>query len=167
MALLTAGPLVGTAIGGSAGGDSAATSSAGATTGSAEATTGSAEATSEITGRWLVEKRDGIVLIERQGDYLVGKLVWAKDRDGIKGDERLDAKNPQPELRSRKVLGIEILSGIPATPREDGWYGRGHVYNPKTGKSYNVKIKLEAPDRLRLRVGRSILGYTTRWTRAQ
>ena len=121
---------------------------------------------SAITGRWMVEKRDAIVEVERHGDRYVGTIVWAKDRDGIKGDERLDVKNPNPELRSRKVLGSPILTDLPATPH-DGWYGKGRIYNPKTGKTYPVKLRLEAPDRLRLRVGGKIIGQTTRWTRSK
>lgn len=124
------------------------------------------EEQTEILGRWMVEKKDAIVEIEDRGGKLAGKIVWAKDRDGIKGDERLDAKNPEPDLRSRKVLGSDILTGVPTTPK-DGWFGRGRIYNPKTGKSYDVKLKLESPDRLRLRVGGKILGHTTRWTRVE
>jgi uncharacterized protein (DUF2147 family) len=125
-----------------------------------------AEDAGDISGRWMVEKRDAIIQIEPHGDQYVGRIVWAKDRDGIKGEERLDVKNPRPELRSRKVLGSSVLTGVPATPH-DGWYGRGRIYNPKTGKTYPVKLRLEAADRLRLRVGNAVLGQTTRWTRAQ
>ena len=118
----------------------------------------------DITGRWMVEKQDAIIAVEQQGDRLVGTIVWAKDRDGIPGDERLDAKNPRPELRSRKVLGSAVLTGVPAA-EHDGWHGPGRIYNPKTGKTYPVKLRLESPDRLRLRVGGKLIGQTTRWTR--
>ena len=119
----------------------------------------------DITGRWLVEKKDAVVVIEARGDGLAGRVAWAKDRDGIKGDERLDMKNPNPELRSRKVLGLDILTGLPAAPDDEGWHRRGRIYNPKTGKSYPVKVRLESADRLRLRVGGSVVGQTTYWTR--
>jgi uncharacterized protein (DUF2147 family) len=124
-----------------------------------------ASAAPEITGRWLVEKRDAIVLVEPRGHELVGRIVWVKDRDGIKGEERLDSKNPRPELRSRKVLGLEILTGLPLVPDKGGTHRGGRIYNPKTGKSYPVRIRMESPGRLKLRVGSSLLGQTTRWTR--
>ncbi len=120
-----------------------------------------------MLGRWMVEKKDAIVEIEVRGDEYVGTIVWAKDRDGIRGDERLDVKNPEPELRDRKVLGSDILTGLPTTPADDGWYGKGRVYNPKTGKTYPVKLRLESADVLRLRVGGKIVGQTTRWTRVK
>jgi uncharacterized protein (DUF2147 family) len=122
-------------------------------------------AASDLAGRWRVEKRDAIIQVERIGDAFVGHVVWAKDRDGIRGEERLDTKNPRPELRSRKVLGLTMLTGVSTTPRADGWHTGGRIYNPKTGKSYPVKVRLESPDRLRLRVGGSVVGQTTFWTR--
>lgn len=125
----------------------------------------STDADSQIAGRWLVEKRDAIVLIEPRGDELTGRIVWVEDKDGVKGEERLDSKNPRPDLRSKKVLGLEILSGLSASG-QGGTYGGGRIYDPKTGKSYSVKVRLESPDRLKLRVGGSLIGRTTRWTRA-
>jgi uncharacterized protein (DUF2147 family) len=119
-----------------------------------------------IVGRWMVEKKDAIIEIEERGNQLAGRIVWAKDRDGIRGEDRLDVKNPSPEMRERKVLGSEVLSGVPATPK-DGWYGKGRIYNPKTGKTYPVKLRLESADLLRLRVGGKVIGQTTRWTRVK
>jgi uncharacterized protein (DUF2147 family) len=121
---------------------------------------------SDITGRWMVEKRDAIILVEPRGETFVGHVVWAKDRDGIRGEERLDIKNPNPALRSRKVLGLAVLTGLSRTPRPDGWYVGGRIYNPKTGKRYPVKVRLDGAGRLRLRVGGSVMGQTTYWTRA-
>jgi len=119
----------------------------------------------DISGRWMVEKEDAIIVIEPRGSGLAGRVDWAKDRDGIPGHERLDTKNPSPELRTRKVLGLDILTGLPAAPDDEGWYRRGRIYNPKTGKSYPVRVKRESSDRLRLRVGGSVVGQTTYWTR--
>ena len=124
-----------------------------------------AHASPGIAGRWRVEKKDAIILIEPKGGHLAGHVVWAKDRDGIRGEERLDFKNPRPELRARKVLGLEVLSALPLEPDDEGWHGRGRIYNPKTGKTYPVKVKLAGPDRLRLKVGGSLLSQTTDWTR--
>jgi uncharacterized protein (DUF2147 family) len=126
--------------------------------------TGAAEG-ADISGRWMVEKKDAIIVIEPRGAGLAGRVDWAKDRDGIPGDERLDTKNPSPELRTRKVLGLDILTGLPAAPDDEGWYRRGRIYNPKTGKSYPVRVRRESADRLRLRVGGSVVGQTTYWTR--
>jgi len=124
-----------------------------------------ADPSTDLEGRWRVEKKDAIVLVEQRDGGIAGKVVWAKDRDGIKGDERLDTKNPRPELRSRKVLGLDILTGLPAAPDGEGWYRGGRIYNPKTGKSYPVRVRRDSPDRLRLRVGGSVVGQTTYWTR--
>ena len=124
------------------------------------------EEPSRVEGRWLVEKRDAIVLIEPKGNELVGRLVWVKDRDGVEGAERLDMKNPQPDLRSRHVLGLVILTGLPLAPDAGGTYRGGQIYNPKTGRTIPVRrMQLESSDLLKLRVGTALLGKTTRWTR--
>jgi uncharacterized protein (DUF2147 family) len=128
---------------------------------------GPAAAASDLAGRWRVEKKDAIILVEPREGEIAGRVVWAQDRDGIRGDERLDTKNPRPELRSRRVLGLDVLTGLSPTPDENGWHRGGRIYNPKTGKSYPVKVKRESADRLRLRVGGSVLGQTTYWTRAK
>ena len=125
-----------------------------------------AASSSSITGRWLTDKQDGVLLIEPQGNQLVGKLVWVKDRDGIKGTERLDSKNPDPALRDRQVLGLVVLTGLSRTPDEDGRYS-GRVYNPKSGQTIPIRLELEAPDRIKARVGTSILNKTIRWTRVE
>jgi uncharacterized protein (DUF2147 family) len=126
----------------------------------------SSAADSGVEGKWLVEKRDAIVLIEPKGDGLVGRLVWVKDRDGIEGTERLDMKNPQPDLRSQHVLGLVILTGLPLAPDESGAYRGGRIYNPKTGRTIPVRrMQLESSDLLKLRVGTAFIGKTTRWTR--
>ena len=122
-------------------------------------------ASEDLAGRWMVEKKDAIVLIEPQGDRLIGKIVWAKDRDGVRGEDRLDAKNPQPANRTRHVLGLPILTDVPVSPTNDGWHAKGRIYNPKTGKSYPVKMRLDSPNDLRLRVGGKVIGQTTHWTR--
>lgn len=118
-----------------------------------------------LEGRWLVQKQDAVVLIEPSGSELVGKLVWVKDRDGIKGTERLDLKNPEPDLRSRHVLGMVILTGLPLEPDEGGVYRGGRIYNPKTGRHMPIRVQLEAPGLLRVRVGNEFLHQTTHWTR--
>jgi uncharacterized protein (DUF2147 family) len=124
-----------------------------------------ARSNSSIAGQWLTEKRDGILLIEPRRDELVGKLVWVKDRDGIKGTERLDAKNPNPDLRSRQVLGLVILTGVPLSPDENGQFRGGRIYNPKSGKMIPIRLELESADVIKARVGTSVLHKTIRWTR--
>jgi uncharacterized protein (DUF2147 family) len=54
---------------------------------------------------------------------------------------------------------------------EDGQWVEGTIYDPKEGKAYNCKIRMEKLDKLMVRgyIGKSWmgLGRTTEWTRTQ
>jgi len=122
----------------------------------------------KILGNWLSEEKDGRIEIYKTGDKYFGKLVWGKDlveADGktpIKG--RTDTKNSDPNLRSRPILGLVLLTNF--TYKDGEWSG-GKIYDPKSGKTYSCTMKLKG-DKLEIRgyVGISMFGRTTVWTRA-
>lgn len=122
----------------------------------------------KILGNWLSEEKDGRIEIYKTGDKYFGKLVWGKDlveADGktpVKG--RTDTKNSDPNLRSRPILGLVLLTNF--TYKDGEWSG-GKIYDPKSGKTYSCTMKLKG-DKLEIRgyVGISMFGRTTVWTRA-
>lgn len=119
-----------------------------------------------IEGEWLTQEGEARVRIGacRAGE-LCGHLVWIRDppADG----PALDVHNPDPELRERPILGLQLIEDLPARPDEDGVYRGGRIYDPESGKTYRCKVRLAADGRLELRgfFGISLLGRTTRWTR--
>jgi uncharacterized protein (DUF2147 family) len=84
-----------------------------------------------ITGRWVTQSKDAIVEIAPCGTSICGKiakfLVTPPQGAGQK-----DIHNPDKTLRSRTILGINILSGFKAEGNE--W--KGQIYDPKSGKTY-------------------------------
>ena len=81
-----------------------------------------------VVGKWVTEGGDSQVEIYQSGDKLNGKIVWLK-----KGDGQLDVHTPDKKLQSRKLVGVNILTGL--TKKGDKWEG-GKIYNPKNGKTY-------------------------------
>ena len=81
--------------------------------------------------------------------------------------EKIDIKNPDPSLRSRPAVGLEILRNF--TYAGDGEWEDGTVYDPKSGRTYSCKMSMSDPDKLNIRgyVGFSMLGRTESWTRAK
>ena len=81
------------------------------------------------------------------------------------GCDLRDRNNPEPALRQRPVVGLEILHGL--TPGADGTWTDGRIYDPGSGSTYTCNIVLDGDDRLRLRgyIGIPLLGRTTTWTR--
>jgi uncharacterized protein (DUF2147 family) len=96
--------------------------------------------------------------ISREGDRFSGVLA-----EGLENGE-LDAANPDPELRSRRLLGIRLFDGLRC---HGGILDGGRLYNPENGKSYSVRISLKARDCLHMRayVGMRALGLTQRLER--
>jgi len=104
-----------------------------------------------ITGVYWSPKKDAKIEIYKKGNQYFGKSFWV-------ATPRKDAKNPNETLRTREVLGIELLTGF--TYRE-GVYASGKIYDPESGKTYDCKMTLDG-NNLRVRgfVGISLFGRT-------
>ncbi|HLZ84834.1 MAG TPA: DUF2147 domain-containing protein [Caulobacteraceae bacterium] len=102
-------------------------------------------------GVWLTAEGDAQVKIAPCAapiDQLCGTIVWLRDPLDERGQPVRDAHNPRPELRSRQILGLELIRGL----RQQGaghWTG-GQVYNPDNGKSYRVRIQVTSQGALRI-----------------
>jgi uncharacterized protein (DUF2147 family) len=110
----------------------------------------------DIKGKWLTEAGDAQVEIYEQNGKMNGKIVWL-----AKGPDTKDVHNKDEKLRSRKLMGVNILSGL--TKKKDKWEG-GRIYNPKNGKDYKCAIWLEG-DQLKVRGYIGFLYETQTWTR--
>ena len=111
-----------------------------------------------IMGKWLTESGDAKVEIYEAGGKINGKIIWLQ-----KGPETTDSHNTDEKLRSRKLMGVNILSGL--TKKSEKWEG-GRIYNPKNGKNYKWSIGLDG-DKLKVRGYIGFLYETQTWKRAQ
>jgi glucan biosynthesis protein C len=116
-------------------------------------------------GLWYAEGGAAQVAIEACGNELCGRVVWLRSPLDEDGCDLRDRHNPDPSLRSRRVMGLEVLQGL--KPRPKGTWVSGSIYDPATGNTYTCHLVLDGDDRLRLRgyVGIPLLGRTTTWTR--
>ena len=62
------------------------------------------------------------------------------------GTTMKDVHNPDPRLRKRSVVGIDIFRGM----RRQGKRYRGSLYNPRDGKTYSGYIEPLSANRLKL-----------------
>ena len=78
-----------------------------------------------------------------------------------------DRYNPDPLLRARPIVGLQVVTGFTREPSADGVWSGGSIYDPGSGKTYRCQAWLDGPDRLELRgyVGLPIFGRTTHWIR--
>jgi uncharacterized protein (DUF2147 family) len=83
-----------------------------------------------------------------QADQLCGTIIWLKDPFDEPGQPARDLHNPKPELRSREILGLELLTGL--RRKSAGHWTGGRVYNSDNGKSYRARIQVTRRGGLRI-----------------
>lgn len=89
-----------------------------------------------VEGKWLTEERDAVITIGDCGKTVCGRITKFLVAPPQGADQR-DVNNKNPKLRSRKLLGMPVLTGF----TEDGDEWRGQIYDPKSGKTYRSVIR--------------------------
>ena len=112
-----------------------------------------------LVGVWLTESKDQVE-IYKEADRYFGKGVVTPENKN-----RLDDKNPDKKLRSRRLADVLILKGFEYLGK-DRW-GKGTIYDPNNGKTYRCTITMKSDDKINVRgfVGVSLLGRTEVWPR--
>lgn len=83
----------------------------------------------ELLGRWRTSAREGVVVIERCGPAVCGRL---RDAAPLRADpDQRDVRNPDAALRSRPLKNLTVLSNFSGGPST--WRG-GPLYDPNTGQ---------------------------------
>jgi uncharacterized protein (DUF2147 family) len=118
-------------------------------------------------GLWYAEGGAAQVEISSCGTQLCGRVVWLRSPLDENGCELRDRYNPNPGLRNRPVVGLEVLRGLQGSGEDDITWSGGTIYDPASGNTYRCSLRLETEDRLRLRgyLGIPIIGRTTTWIR--
>lgn len=113
-------------------------------------------ATPTLAGTWVNEDRSAVVRLEPCGGGLCGRIVRVLARNA----PRVDVNNPDRALRNRPLVGTVVLSGF----RADG-SGDGRAYDPKSGRSYRSRLRLNVDGTLRVTGCVAILCRSQTWTR--
>jgi uncharacterized protein (DUF2147 family) len=124
-------------------------------------------ASAEPAVQWYAEGGAAVVEITPCADALCGRVVWVHSPLDQDGCELRDKNNPDPALRNRPVVGLQILGGLVASDHKPVSWTGGTIYDPVSGNTYRCRLELDGHDRLRLRgyVGIPLVGRTTTWTR--
>ncbi len=120
-----------------------------------------------IVGEWYTEENKAKVEIYSCESSYCGKIVWLKEPKNPDGTNKRDAKNLNEDLRSRTIVGTNILTAL-QYDGDDEWED-GEIYDPESGKTYSCHLELEDENTLEVRgfVGLSLLGRSQNWTRVQ
>lgn len=123
-----------------------------------------------ILGLWATDKAEAHVEISRDENGYRGVIVWLKepfypdDDATMPAQPKTDRENPEPALRERAIVGLEIMRGF-RYAGDGRWIG-GTIYDPENGKTYKCRMRLTNRGTLKVRgyVGVSLFGRTTEWT---
>lgn len=116
-----------------------------------------------ILGHWLTDDQRAKIEIYKKGEEYWGKIVWLKEPKDENGNPQLDGNNPKKELRSRTIIGLDLISSFKF---EKGKWVDGKIYDPDNGKTYSCTMKLKG-NKLEVRgyIGITMFGRTVVWTR--
>lgn len=117
-----------------------------------------------IIGTWKTAERNSLVVeVYKSDNEYKAKIVWFNDSDdkSIPMTVRCDTKNPDKRLRTRKLIGLEVMSGLKYNDFEKEWQS-GKIYDATNGKTWDVKARLNNKGLLNVRGywHLSILGQT-------
>ena len=118
----------------------------------------------QVTGFWkTIDDRSGseksVIEIFEQNGKLHGKVIKL-----LQGATYTTCEKCEGELKDKPLVGMVIIHDLTMT--ETGGTD-GSVMDPNSGKTYDLYIELQNPDKLKLRgyIGIPILGRTQYWYR--
>lgn len=115
----------------------------------------------QVLGVWWSPEQKTKVKISKNGNIYYGRIIAVRPES----KDLLDIHHPDESLRSRQIMGLEILSGF-KFDGDDTWE-KGSIYDPENGKTYKCKMWFDKNDVLKIRgyIGFSLLGRTVEFTK--
>jgi len=131
------------------------------------AVTGVAQEADKIVGVWWNDEKTTKIQVEKKDGKYIGTIVYMIPEKYENGEPPKDDENPDPALRDRSVVGLQILKGFVYNPKKEEWQG-GTIYDPKSGNTYDCYAWMESDDLLKLKGyvgGIRWLGRSSEWYR--
>lgn len=93
-------------------------------------------------GKWKISS-GSVISIYQEDAVFFGKLL-KRSNSPLFNKNGLDNKNPNPALRTQKIVGSLILKNMTYT---DGVLTGGTIYNADSGKSYSATLSIYEENR--------------------
>lgn len=105
-----------------------------------------------ILGKWMTEQKNLIVEVYKEGIEYKARILWFNDSDDRSRpmDIRTDLRNQNPELRSRKLIGLDVLKLL-TYHRESNTWENGVIYDALSGKEWSSYAYLTENGTLRVK----------------
>jgi uncharacterized protein (DUF2147 family) len=105
----------------------------------------------QIIGTWMGCDKNIVVQVYKDGDSFKASIVWFDDSDDKSQpmDVRLDRKNPDKSLRTRKVLGMQVLKNLEYNAESNSWEN-GIIYDAKNGHEWTSCASIDKDGTLKV-----------------
>lgn len=105
-----------------------------------------------ITGRWMSVENNIEVEVYRQENEFKARIRWFNDADDKTKPmlDRTDEKNHDKTMRSRKIIGLEVLHQLRYDKDDEEWQG-GIIYDSSSGKEWDAKAWIDKEGLLKVR----------------
>ncbi len=120
------------------------------------------EPSDKIVGSWFNEDKTSKIEIYKAGETYFGKIVWIADLEKNPKLNLKDKNNPNPKLRNRNILGIDIITGLKYS---GGNWVNGTIYAPKRGMYADCEVELLSNGQLKIVVSKYGSTKSQIWTR--
>jgi uncharacterized protein (DUF2147 family) len=102
-----------------------------------------------ILGTWITTTGNCKIQVYKQSEEFKAKILWLKeDKNGL--NDYTDAKNPDPALRSRKLLGMDVVDGL-HYDADQNEYVDGVIYDARNGKKWDSVVWLTDDNLLKIK----------------
>lgn len=116
-----------------------------------------------VQGDWLTPSGSAKVKIAPCADKVCGTIVWLKAPLDANGRPKTDANNPDPNLRQRPVVGMQLIRDFRGA---QGKWVDGKIYDPQSGKTYASKLTPNPDGTLKVEGCISVICQAQVWKRA-
>jgi uncharacterized protein (DUF2147 family) len=116
-----------------------------------------------VQGEWLTSSGSAKVRISPCADKVCGTIVWLKAPLTPEGKPKTDANNPDPNLRQRPVVGMQLIRDFKSA---QGKWVDGKIYDPQSGKTYASKLTPNPDGTLKVEGCISVICQAQTWKRA-
>lgn len=106
----------------------------------------------KILGNWLATDNSVSVKVYKVDNDYRAKILWFDDQLGSKipMNSQLDTENPNPSLRKRKIIGMEILEGLQYNAKQNSWE-KGRIYDASSGRHWDSAATIDKNGNLKVR----------------
>ncbi len=106
----------------------------------------------QVLGTWLATDHSVAVGVYKSGGAYKAKVLWFNPElgSGKPPHTRLDHRNPKPELRKRKIIGMEILEGLVYNAKNHIWEN-GKIYDASSGRFWDSSAQITENGLLKVR----------------